>query len=80
MKGGGGGGMHAFFLFCHLPIFVSKFNLFKKFFWKYIRMSKTIWMQIRPDILSGMICVQTVCKGDQQMTKVPTSGKRDEKL
>ena len=27
-----------------------------------------IWIQIRPDILSGLIWVQTACKGYQQMT------------
>ena len=29
---------------------------------------QTIWIQIRPDILLGLIWVQTVCKGYQQMT------------
>ena len=29
-----------------------------------------IWIQIRTDILSVLIWVQTVCKGYQQMTKV----------
>ena len=27
---------------------------------------QTVWIQIRPDILSGLIWVQTVCKGYQQ--------------
>ena len=31
---------------------------------------QTVWVQIRPDILSSLIWVQTVCKGYQQMTKV----------
>ena len=30
----------------------------------------TVWMQIRPHILSGLIWVQTVCKGYQQTTLV----------
>ena len=30
--------------------------------------SQTVWIQIRPDILSGLIWVQTVCKGHQQTT------------
>ena len=30
-----------------------------------IRVSR-VWMQVRPDILSGLNCVQTVCKGYQQ--------------
>ena len=31
---------------------------------------QTVWICIRPDILSGLIWVQTVCKGYQQMTPV----------
>ena len=30
--------------------------------------NQTVWIQIRPDILSGQIWVQTVCKNDQQTT------------
>ena len=37
---------------------------------------QTVWVQIRLDILSGLIWVQTVCKGYQQMTKVTAGGKR----
>ena len=37
---------------------------------------QTIWIQIRHNVLSGLIWVQTVCKGYQQMTKVATSGER----
>ena len=29
---------------------------------------QTVWIQIRPDILWGLIWVQTVCKGYQQTT------------
>ena len=29
---------------------------------------QTVWIQIRPDALSGLIWVQTVCKGYQQTT------------
>ena len=31
---------------------------------------QTVWIQIRPDILSGLICVQTVFKDFQQTTLV----------
>ena len=31
-------------------------------------MCQTIWSQIRPDEMSGLIWVQTVCKGCQQKT------------
>ena len=37
---------------------------------------QTVWILIRPDILSGLIWVQTVCKGYQQMKKVATSKER----
>ena len=37
---------------------------------------QTVWIQIRPDIMSGLIWVQTVCKCYQQMTKVTVSGQR----
>ena len=40
-----------------------------------IRMSKC-WIQIRPNILLGLIWVQTVCKDYQQMTKVAASRQR----
>ena len=30
---------------------------------------QTVWIQNRPDILPGLIWVQTVCKGYQQMTQ-----------
>ena len=33
---------------------------------------QTVWILIRPDILSGLILVQTVCKGYQQTTLVGT--------
>ena len=29
-----------------------------------------VWIQIRPDMLSGLIWVQTICKGYQQTTLV----------
>ena len=35
---------------------------------------QTVWVQIRSDILSGQIWVQTVRKGFQQTTKVTTNG------
>ena len=34
---------------------------------------QTVWIQIRTDILSVLIWVQTVCKGYQQMTIVAAS-------
>ena len=37
---------------------------------------QTVWIQIRRDVLSGLIWVQTICKGYQQTTKVATIGER----
>ena len=34
---------------------------------------QTVWIQIRPNILSGLIWVQTVCNGYQQTTKFTPS-------
>ena len=31
---------------------------------------QAVWIQIRPDILSGLIWIQTVCKGEQQTEPV----------
>ena len=36
---------------------------------------QTVWIHIRPDILSGLIWVQSVCKGYQQMPKSLLTGK-----
>ena len=53
---------------CRLLIFFKN-QFFEKFFQEY-HLCQTVWNQIRPDILSGLIWVQTVCKGYQQMTLV----------
>ena len=37
---------------------------------------QTVWIQIRSNVFSGLIWVQTVCKGYQQITKVATSWQR----
>ena len=37
---------------------------------------QTVWIQIRPDILSGLIWIQPVRKGYQQTTKVAVSKER----
>ena len=36
---------------------------------------QTVWIQIRPDILSGLIWVQTVCTGHQQTKKEAAANK-----
>ena len=66
------------YLFAYLVIFLLFFllsadffqnQLFKNPFQEY-HQCQTVWIQIRPDILAGLIWVQTVCKGYQQMTLV----------
>ena len=37
---------------------------------------QTVWIQIRPEVFSGLIWVQTVRKGYEQIMKVATSGER----
>ena len=60
--------------FACLWIFLSK--LFQKNLSGIPSDCQTVWIQIRPDVLSGLIWDQTVCKGNQQMTKVATRGER----
>ena len=57
-------------LFCCLLIFFKiNFLFFEKLFQQYHR-CQTVCILIRPDILSGLILVQTVCKSFQQTTQV----------
>ena len=56
-------------------LFLSSADFFQnQCFWKILSgifipsECQTVWIQIRPDILSGLIWVQTVCKGCQQTT------------
>ena len=60
--------LHAL-LICHILLFG---------YWIFSLPSRcqTVWIQIRPNILSGLICVQNVCKFYQQTTKLATSGQR----
>ena len=55
-----------FKLFCHLSIFF-KIKIFRKLFQKY-HQSQSVWIQIRPDILSGLIWFQALCTGLKQTT------------
>ena len=67
--------MHAFFFFVVCGLFFKLTSL-KKNLSGIPSECQTVWIQISPDILLGLIWVQTVCKGYQQMTKVATSGER----
>ena len=54
---------YSFPLLCHILLFGC---------WVFSIPSRcqTVWIQIRPNILTGLIWVQTVCNGYQQTTKV----------
>ena len=51
--------------FCLRLLIIFKINIFKQFFQEY-HQCRTVWIQIRPDILSGLVWVQTDCKDYQQ--------------
>ena len=55
-----------FMLFCHLPIFFQN-KLFQKNLLGIPSQCQKNWIQIRPDILLGLICVKLVCKRYEQM-------------
>ena len=46
---------------------------FQKILSGTLKECQTVWVQIRTDIMSVLIGVQTVCKGYQQTTKVAAS-------
>ena len=52
-------------------------QLFRKNLSGILSECQTVWIQIRPIILSGLIWVQTVCKGYQQMTIVRVTQKKN---
>ena len=57
------GNFAGFFVVCR---FCSKSFFFRKTLSGIPSECQTVWIQIRPDILSGLIWVQTVCKSYQQ--------------
>ena len=54
----------------------SRTSAILNYFCSLLSECQTVWIQIRIDILSVLIWVQTVCKGYQQMRKVATSKER----
>ena len=46
--------------------FSFKINFFEKIISEIYQKCQTLWIQIRPDILSNLIWVQTACKGDKR--------------
>ena len=62
------GSAHGLLTFFKISFF--KMTFFKKIFHEHlVSESQTVWIQIRPDFMSGLIWVQTVCKNHKQMTK-----------
>ena len=49
--------------------------LFQKILLGILSACQAVWIQIRPDILSGLIRVQTVSIDYKWTTKIPLSGK-----
>ena len=59
-----------FFWFCCRLLTILNINFFKQFFQEFyhcVKRCQTVWIQIRTDITSALIWVQTICKGYQQM-------------
>ena len=54
-----------------LHAFLSADFLQNHFFQEIPSECQTVWIQVRADILSGLIWVQTVCKGNSQMHSKP---------
>ena len=51
-------------------LFFFQNQLFQKILSRIPSECQTDWIQIRPDILPGLILVQYVCKGHEQMPRV----------
>ena len=67
-----------FFFVCFFFVVCGFFliNFFQKNLSRIPLECQTVWTQIRPDVLSGLIWFQTVCTSYQQTTKVAISGER----
>ena len=65
--------LSAFFFFSKLTFLINHFR-------KISSERQTVWKQIRPDIMSGLIWDQTVCEGYPQTTKVAARGKKVKKF
>ena len=69
------GNFACFFVICGLFYFFFKL-IFKTNLSGIPSVCQIVWIQIRPNILLGLIWVQTFCKCYQQTTKVAISGER----
>ena len=60
---------------CHLLTFFHNQQLIQKSLSGTLSVCQTVWIQIRPNILSVLIWVQTVCKDYQQTTNFTRAGR-----
>ena len=60
---------------CLMKIYLHVYVLVKITLSGTLSECQTVWNQIRTDALSVLICVQTVCKGYRQITKVTNTVK-----
>ena len=51
-------------------------ELFQKILSETLSECQTVWIQIRPDRMSGLVLVQTVCQNYQQTTKFAAGRQR----
>ena len=59
-------------LFLSSVDFSFKVNIFVKFYHEYHHVASVVCILIKPDVLRGLIWIQTICKDDQQITKYAT--------
>ena len=64
-----------FLLFCRLLTFFQNLP-FQKILSGTVPVCQTVWIPIRPDVLSGLIWVYSVCKNQQQTTKFAAGRQR----
>ena len=58
----------------NFPCFFGRLlTVFQMIFFQEHYQCQTVWIQIKTDVLSVLIWVQTICKGYQQTTKVAVS-------
>ena len=62
-------------LLCLHTLSLCHIQLFECWIFSIPSGCQTDWVQMRPDILPGLIWVQTVCKGYQQIPKLPLADK-----
>ena len=62
-----------YILFCHMLFFFLKIDFFLKKNPEITSECYTVWNQIRPNIMLGLIWIQIICKGYRQMKLAGTA-------